>query len=199
MNCTSTFTLNIYAKVFQYRISLSAHCIILFFTTHWAAFCGKDWKMKQKTESKIKRTDKHSAHNYPHTQNDKTKQKRKKKKKQEQLKNNNCFGQSDLILQFCSFFMHQLLSIIHLAKKFLDTCKSYFFTEIFHIRQIKSISWKGGRCLSFWYQTWRNQLLNNRVPIIWKETGTFFKKKCKWSYSTVQIKMIAEQICIDEW
>ena len=28
---------------------------------------------------------------------------------------------------------------------------------------------------SFWYQTWRNRLINNRVLIIWIKTGTFWK------------------------
>ena len=31
-------------------------------------------------------------------------------------------------------------------KKFLDAYKSQIFTELFHIRQIKSISWAAGGC-----------------------------------------------------
>ena len=35
---------------------------------------------------------------------------------------------------------------IHSAKKFLDTYKSSIFTNIFHIRQIKSLLCEAGEC-----------------------------------------------------
>ena len=35
---------------------------------------------------------------------------------------------------------------IHSAKKFLDTYKSFIFTRMLHIRQIKSLLCKAGEC-----------------------------------------------------
>ncbi len=61
-------------------------------------------------------------------------------------------------------------------KKFLDTYKSSIFTKhASYYANWKLIMWRRWMSSSFWYQTWRNLLINSRVLIIWMETGTFLK------------------------
>ncbi len=83
------------------------------------------------------------------------------------------------------------------AKKFLDTYKSYIFTKMLHIRQIKSLLIMGSRWMSSssWYETWRNRLINNRVLIIWIETGTFLKVANE-AIQLYRAIVIDEQICM---
>ncbi len=83
-------------------------------------------------------------------------------------------------------------SIYTQQKKFLDTYKSSIFTKMLHIRQIKSLfMWSRWMSSSFWYQTWRNRLINNWVLIIWMETGTFSKV----ANESIQLYR-DEQICV---
>ena len=82
-----------------------------------------------------------------------------------------------IVCWVCKYHIHKFLVPpitlkIHSAKKFLDTCKSP--TEMFHIRQIKSISWEAGGCLPH-FDTKLVGISWHTVLIIWIKTVWKFK------------------------